>query len=107
MALIGTPRYFEKNYPGLPLPALVYEGQVSIKVEYGGPPSHFNAASIGLIVKEVLENYGEINAMEAIDVSSPSVTFRAEYYDSVAVNGALTSLQGFKIAVSPGGMLNH
>ena len=44
-------------------------------------------------------------AMETTEVISPSVTFRAEYYDSVAVNGALTSLQGFKIAVSPSSML--
>ena len=88
------------------MPPLVFEGQISIKVEYGGPATHFNAASIGLIVKEALENYGDVMAMETTEVTSPSVTFRAEFYDSMAVNGALTSLQGFKIAVRPSGVLN-
>ncbi|KAL8829706.1 MAG: hypothetical protein Q9191_001859 [Dirinaria sp. TL-2023a] len=103
LGLIGTIRYFEKYYPGLTLPPLVYEGQVSVKVEYGGPDSCFDVASIGVIVKEILENYGDVNAMEVTEINSPAVTFRAEYYDSVAVNSALTSLQGFRIAVSHDG----
>ena len=99
VSCIGTAQYFMKQNPGQELPSLVYEGQVSVKADYGGPASHFNANSIGIIVKEVLENYGEIMAMEAIEVASPSVTYRAEYYDSTAVTGAFTALQGFKIAV--------
>lgn len=97
---IGTLQYFNMDHPGVKTPALVWEGQVSIIVKYYGPASHFNPASMGHIVKEVLENYGKVKAMEAAEVTSPTVVFRAEFYDSAAISRAWTSLQGFKIAVS-------
>lgn len=99
VSCIGTAQYFMREHPGQELPALVHEGQVSIKADYGGPATHFNANSIGIIVKEVLENYGEIMAMEGSLVASPSAMYRAEYYDSSSVTGAFNALQGFKIAV--------
>ena len=96
---IGTPQYFATQTPGQILPALAYDGQIVVKADYAGPASHFNANSIGIFVKEVLENYGEIMAIEAIQVASPSAMYRAEYYNSAAVSNALGALQGFKIAV--------
>ena len=97
---IGTARYFNDNYPNTELPYLVYEAEVFVKASYGGPASHFDVNSIGVIVKEVLENYGDVMGMETAEVAALSATYRAEYYDTAAVDNALAALQGFRIAVS-------
>ena len=98
---IGTSRYFEKQFPRSGLPGFVFEGQISVRAEYGGVASQFSAHGIGNVVNEVLENYGEIMGMETTEVTPLSATYRAEYYDSAAVPKVVAALQGFKISVSP------
>lgn len=96
---IGTAEYFLNEHPSKALPYLVFEAQISVQADYGGPISHFDVNSIGVIVKEVLENYGDVMGMETSCVDTLSATYRAEYYDTTAVDSAVTALQGFKIAV--------
>ena len=80
-------------------PVSVYEGQVMVKAEFFGPRQRFDTGSIGHLIKEMLENYGDIMAYNVSLAESQTVAVRAEYYDTAAADSALAYLNGFKIGV--------
>lgn len=82
------------------IPPLVYEGQVLVTADHGGPDGLFDPNRVGIVVKEVLDNFGSIMAMETTTMTTQSATYRAEFCDSTSVNDVLTHLQDFRIAVS-------
>lgn len=85
----------DSNY----VPLSLYEGQVIVKADFSGPRQQFNARSIGHLIKELLENYGEIMGYDAGFMKPPTATYRAEFFNSVATDSALAYLNGFKIGV--------
>jgi hypothetical protein len=80
-----------------PLP--LYGGQVIVKADFSGPRQHFNASCIGHLIREMLENYGEIMGYEACLSKHPTTTSRAEFFNTAATDSALSYLNGFKIGV--------
>ncbi len=77
---------------------LMYSAQVLVKADFTGPRQRFNPFTIGHIIKELLENYGEVFGFEA-GVNSNAM-YRAEFYDTGSADLALAYLHGFRIAVS-------
>lgn len=77
----------------------VYEGQVVVKAEHAGPRERFDVRSIGHLIKEILENYGDIMAFELNLAEPPVVAVRAEFFDTGSADSALVHLDGFKIGV--------
>lgn len=78
----------------------VYEGQVMVRAHYGGQSQHFNAGTIRQLVKELLDNYGDIKVFRKLETAEPPIVdFHAEFYDTTAANVAVVSLNGFKIGV--------
>ena len=102
VSILSTARLATKELPQglLKSGASLYDGQIIVKADFSGPYQRFDAPSIRHLVRELLENYGEIMAYEADIVCPPVVMFRVEYYDSVAANNAVVHLNGFKVGVS-------
>ena len=80
-------------------PLSLYGGQVIIKADFTGPRQRFDPGTIGHLIKELLENYGELMGFEAGVMSLTIATYRAEFYDIAAADSALAYLNGFKIGV--------
>lgn len=81
------------------MPIPMYEGQVIVRADFSGPRQQFNASCIGHLIRELLENYGEIMGYEACLSKHPTATCRAEFYNTTATDSALSYLNGFKIGV--------
>ena len=96
---IGTPKYFTKQ--NMPTPGIVFEAQLLIKADYGGPPEQFCPNGIGIVIKELLENFGEVMAMALVQDTAPLASYRVEFYNAATTTPVLSNLQGFKIAVCP------
>ena len=77
---------------------LAYEGQVVVKAEYSGH-GLFHVGDISSLIRDLLANYGEIMAYSTNHAIAPIVTYRAEFYNTIAADNALTHLNGFKFAV--------
>ena len=75
-----------------------YEGQVVVKADYSGH-GLFHVGDIGSLIKELLANYGEVMAYSTNHATPPVVTYRAEFYSTIAADNALAHLNGFKLAV--------
>ena len=94
---IATVYYFTRQ--NLAPPAIVFEAQVLVQAIYGGPIQQFSSNGIGVVVKELLENYGEVMAMDTVEWPLPIASFRVEFHNSNTTHAVLFALQGFKIAV--------
>lgn len=81
-------------------PSSLYAGQVLVKADFTGPRHRFDPVTIGHMIKELLENYGEIMGFQAGVKTILNATYRAEYYDTGSADLALAYLNGFRIAVS-------
>lgn len=80
-------------------PLSMYAGQVSVKADFTGLSQRFDPMTIGHLIKELLENYGEIMGFETSMEKRPIATYRAEFYDTAAADSALAYLNGFRIGV--------
>lgn len=80
-------------------PLSMYAGQVIIKADFTGPSQRFDPGTIGHLIKELLENYGEIMGFETSMKNLPIAAYRAEFYDTAAADSALAYLNGFRIGV--------
>lgn len=94
---IATTEYFARQ--NMAPPAIVFEAQILVKAVYGGPIGQFSSNGIGVVVKELLENYGDVMAMDAVDGPLPIASYRVEFSNSNTTHAVLHALQGFKIAV--------
>ena len=94
---IATLDYFTRQ--NMVPPPMVFEAQVLVKAYYGGPIEQFNVNGIGVVVKELLENYGEVMAMDTVEGPLPTASFRVEFYSSNTLHAVIDALRGFKIAV--------
>lgn len=81
------------------VPLSLYEGQVIVKADFSGPRQQFNARTIGHLIKELLENYGEIMGYDTDFMKPPTATYRAEFFNSAATKSAISYLNGFKVGV--------
>ena len=97
---LAAKQFVSKLRPERFLYTLLCEGQVIVKADFSGPRQRFDIGSIGHLVKELLENYGEVMAYESGMAEPPLAAFRAEYYDVIATEKAVTALHGFRIGVS-------
>ena len=94
---IATTKYFARQ--NMAPPAIVFEAQIFVKAVYGGPIAQFSSNGIGIVVKELLENYGDVMAMDVVDGPLPIASYRVEFSNSNTTHAVLHALQGFKIAV--------
>lgn len=89
-----------KRDPGHTSFASTYEGQVAVRAHYGGHSHQFNTGTIGQLVKELLDNYGDIKTFRKLEAAEPPIVeFHAEFFDTAAADVAVASLHGFKIGV--------
>lgn len=77
----------------------LYAGQVLVKADFTGPRHRFDPVTVGHMIKELLENYGEIMGFQAGVKTTLNATYRAEFYDTGSADLALAYLNGFRIAV--------
>lgn len=77
----------------------LYAGQVLVKADFTGPCHRFDPVTVGHMIKELLENYGEIMGFQAGVKTILNATYRAEFYDTGSADLALAYLNGFRIAV--------
>lgn len=77
----------------------LYAGQVLVKADFTGPRHRFDPVTVGHMIKELLENYGEIMGFQAGVKTILNATYRAEYFDTGSADLALAYLNGFRIAV--------
>lgn len=77
----------------------LYAGQVLITADFTGPRNRFDPVTVGHMIKELLENYGEIMGFQAGVKTILNATYRAEFYDTGSADLALAYLNGFRIAV--------
>lgn len=94
---VATPRYYNKQNMGLP--SIVFEAQVLVKANYGGPIEQFDSNGIGIVLKELFHNYGDVMAMDLFEEHRPVAEYRVEFHDSASIAAILQALNGFKIAV--------
>ena len=97
---LAAKHFASKLRPERFMHTLMCEGQVVVKADFSGPRQRFDSGTIGHLIKELLENYGEVMAYESGIAELPMVAFRAEYYDAVAAEKAVAALDGFRIGVS-------
>lgn len=71
-----------------------FEGQVMVTAHCSSPKEAFNSESIAIIVKDLLQEYGDIMAYDTFIASFPTVVIRAEYFDTAAADNA-AELNGF------------
>ena len=97
-----------KRDPGSTSVASICEGQVTVGAHYGGPSHHFNAGTVLQLVKELLDNYGDLKVFRRLDTAEPpTVEFHAEFYDTAAADVAVVAVNGFKIGVRTASGLIH
>lgn len=75
-----------------------FEGQLVVKAEFSGPAIYFNIDTVGRLILDLLNNYGNIMAYEVIHSMHPVVAYRAEFYDIKDADHAMVHLNGFRIA---------
>ena len=94
-------KYFVLNYKPNDLNfTSEFEGQILVTALCEGKTLHFNPQLIAHLVKEMLENYGDLMTFSIYSIDHPSITVRAEYYDVEAAEKAVMQLNGFKVSVS-------
>ncbi|KAL8632267.1 hypothetical protein Q9189_002057 [Teloschistes chrysophthalmus] len=75
-----------------------FEGQLMVKAEFSGPAIYFNIGTVGRLILDLLNNYGNIMAYEAVHTMYPIVAYRAEFYETKDADHAMVHLNGFRIA---------
>ncbi|KAL9587557.1 MAG: hypothetical protein Q9212_000134 [Teloschistes hypoglaucus] len=75
-----------------------FEGQLMVKAEFSGPAIYFNISTVGRLILDLLNNYGNIMAYEAVHTMYPIVAYRAEFYEIKHADHAMVHLNGFRIA---------
>lgn len=89
-----------KRDPGSTFSASVDEGQVTVRAHYGGLNHRSDTGTIRQLVKELLDNYGDIKVFRKHETGEPAIVeFHAEFYDTAAAEVAVVALDGFKIGV--------
>ena len=78
----------------------MYEGQVLITAEYEESPLSPDVEAVAGHVKQFLGNFGDLMAFNLVMMDDIASTYRAEFYDTSAVKGAL-NVNGFRISVNP------
>ncbi|MCJ1294659.1 hypothetical protein MMC34_006217 [Xylographa carneopallida] len=92
-------KYFVLNYKPNDLNfTSEFEGQILVTALCEGKTLHFNPQLIAHLVKEMLENYGDLMTFSIYSIDHPSITVRAEYYDVEAAEKAVMQLNGFKVS---------
>ncbi|KAI4168913.1 MAG: hypothetical protein LQ343_006035 [Gyalolechia ehrenbergii] len=75
-----------------------YEGQLCVKAEFSGPSEYFNLDTMSRLILDLLNNYGDIMAYDALIAIRPVVAYRAEFFDTKNADHAIAHLNGFRIA---------
>ena len=104
---LAAKQFVSKLRPERFLYTLLCEGQVIVKADFSGPRQRFDGGTISHLLKELLENYGEVMAYESGMAEPPLAAFRAEYYDVIATEKAVAALDGFRIGVSSSLLLSE
>ena len=78
----------------------LFEGQVLVTAFYTGDRQNFEVATIVRLLKDILENFGDLISCVVGLAAFPSVSVSAEFYDCSAAEKAVTQLDGFQLAVS-------
>ena len=77
-----------------------FEGHIFVTAFYTGDRHTFDMGTIVCLVKDILENFGDLMTCQVGLANFPNVTLRAEFYDTTSAEKAVTQLNGFKLAVS-------
>lgn len=78
----------------------VYEAQVDTTAFYHGPLQRFDTNTIGHLVKELLQSFGDLMSFDAGPSVYPKVSFRVQFFDTMAATIAVERLNGTTVAVS-------
>ena len=77
-----------------------FEGQVLATASYTGDRQTFDVAAIVRLLKDILENFGDLITCVVGLAAFPSVSVSVEFYDCSAAEKAVIQLDGFQLAVS-------
>ncbi|KAL9018574.1 MAG: hypothetical protein Q9185_004129 [Variospora sp. 1 TL-2023] len=96
------------QYNSLPLHGLhhheacgthVVEGQLLVQANFSGPPMYFDLGTVSRLILDMLNNYGDIMAYDAVIAVYPLVAYRVEFFDTRDAERAIIHLHGFRLAV--------
>ncbi|KAL8651394.1 MAG: hypothetical protein Q9210_003281 [Variospora velana] len=75
------------------------EGQLLVQANFSGPPMYFDLGTVSRLILDMLNNYGDIMAYDAVITVYPLVVYRVEFFDTKDAERAITHLHGFRLAV--------
>ena len=96
------PKYFTlKHQPQDHLQTSEHEGQMIISAFYHGQRQYFHIGDTQKLVKELLYSFGQLFSFDVISFDFPALICKVEFFDTAAVNRAMTQLKELKIPVGP------
>ncbi|MCJ1472839.1 hypothetical protein MMC13_001488 [Lambiella insularis] len=77
-----------------------FEGQIKVTASYhvNRSPLNQNPGVIVVLVREMLENFGDLISFDVCDVSFPTLSIIVGYYDVDAADRAVAHLNGFNVS---------
>jgi hypothetical protein len=95
-----TPKQFHVYlHPGTLETSSDYEGQIIVTATCSDHRRTFDAGSAILMVKEMLERFGDLFGCDVSYINFSALGVRAEYYDLPAANNAVEYLNGYTLGV--------
>ena len=97
---IGPKHFVLKIQPHNYQHTSAYEAQVDTTAFYHGPLQRFDTNTIGQVVKELLQSFGDLISFDVGYSVYPQVSFRVHFFDTIAATTAVERLNGMTVAVS-------
>lgn len=70
-----------------------------MQADFSGPPMYFDLGTVSRLILDMLNNYGDIMAYDAVIAVYPLVAYRVEFFDTRDAERAIIHLHGFRLAV--------
>ena len=94
------PKLFAAKNSTTDLPVSNFEGQILVKVTPSVLPHILDNINLRKALKEILQEFGEVMALEPENDDGMAIFYRAEYFDTLPVKDALSLLNNRSIGVS-------
>jgi hypothetical protein len=94
------PRQFSTKYGAGGSNVSRFEGQIRIAAILNGPEERFDVGSLSRVVKELLEEYGEVVTMMIDERGARAIYYRAEFFNATIVKTAVRAMNHRDLAVS-------
>lgn len=101
MQFVGVKQFVANHKPEHLDATSEFESQVKVNVLYDTNGSPLELGQILILVRNMLEHYGDLLSYNVSDVSFPTLSIIAGYYDVDAANKAVNQLHAVNVQVCP------